>query len=155
MKHSVPPAALTIEAMKGLLGLRRRGAIKRLVFLKAWGKLRRLLTLSKEYQIWRHEVRERAGGACEQCGEIGQHAHHKEQVSRNPDRALDPRNGEYLCRRCHDGEHEGKVLQPRRSGGRATHRSPTGHRTPRPAPAGRSPNSAPRERASRAISRSA
>ena len=140
MKHLVPPAQLTIEAMKGLLNMRRSGRIKRIPFLKAWSKLRRLLTLSKEYQLWRHGVKSKAGGACEQCGEEGRHAHHKEEVARNPDRALDPKNGEFLCVRCH-GEQPRHNLR-NRSGRRGNSRSAAGHRTPRGAPSVRSSNSA-------------
>jgi 5-methylcytosine-specific restriction endonuclease McrA len=98
-------ADLIIRAMVGLLEARRTCKIKRLTFLKTWGRLRRLLALTPEYARWRWNVRERAGGACERCAEVGHHAHHKVPVAHEPARALDPENGEYLCRRCHKAEH--------------------------------------------------
>lgn len=111
-----PDVRLVMAAMKGLLASRRDGKIKRLAFLKAWGRLRMLITGSPEYQAWRQSVRKRAGGACEQCGEIGVHAHHKTPVSRNVDKVFDLSNGELLCYRCHNSQ-PGHNLRGR---GRAT-----------------------------------
>lgn len=99
------PADLIIRAMVGLLEARHQKKIGRVPFLKTWGKLRRLLALTPEYARWRWNVKNRAGGACERCAEPGNHAHHKEPVARNPARALDLANGEYLCLRCHRAEH--------------------------------------------------
>lgn len=110
-------ADLVIRAMIGLLDARRSKKIKRITFLKVWGRLRRLLALTPEYARWRWNVKTRAGGACERCAEPGNHAHHKEPVARNPAKALDLSNGEYLCWRCHKAEHR----KPRaRSGTPAT-----------------------------------
>lgn len=138
-------ADLIIRAMVGLLEARRQNKIKRRTFLQTWGRLRRLLALTPEYARWRWNVKQRAGGACERCAEVGHHAHHKEPVARNPTKALDPSNGEYLCRRCHKAEHR-KPRSPARSKaprptdapsapGRFTAQpSPRSRRTPPPTP---------------------
>lgn len=123
-------ADLIIRTMVGLLEARRCNKIKRITFLKAWGRLRRLLALTPEYARWRWNVKQKAGGACERCAEVGNHAHHKEPVARNPTRALDPTNGEYLCWRCHKAEHR----KPRtRSGTPPTHKASSPRGVSRPA----------------------
>lgn len=99
-------AAQIIAAMKGLLAARREQKISRPTFLRTWTWLRRLLNLTDEYARWRWHVRERAGGACERCAEQGNHAHHRVQVVYDPDRAVDPTNGEYLCVGCHKKHHK-------------------------------------------------
>jgi 5-methylcytosine-specific restriction endonuclease McrA len=129
VNRSLPPVQVILEAMKGLLDMRRSGKVKRILFLKTWGKLRAYLTLTHEYQQWRWLVKQRAGGACEECGEIGAHAHHIVPISRDVDRALDLKNGRYLCFRCHSGQ-PGHKLRPR-SNGRPTHRNPAELRNPR------------------------
>lgn len=106
-------AELAIHAMKGLLEARRAANLGRLRFLKTWTVLRRSLEATPEYQEWRRLVRERAGGACETCGEPGQQCHHLEPVAWNPDKALDPDNGRYLCIRCHKSAPEHKHTRRR------------------------------------------
>lgn len=143
MNHSSrlrQPPGLIIAAMKGLLGARREKRISRMGFLKAWGRLRQLLADTKEYQLWRHMVKERAGGACESCARPGHHAHHIVPISRDPDKALDPLNGRFTCKQCHDDEHEGKLLRARRRSNRPHSRSATAHRSSRPSPAHPSSN---------------
>lgn len=134
---------LIIAAMKGLLLARREGKIGRITFLKTWTRLRRILNLTPEYARWRWLVRERAGGACERCAEAGQHAHHIEPLAYNPDRALDPDNGEYLCVRCHKKHHRAEARQ--RSDAGPTHRNAERATAPRPhPPSPRRPQGAPR-----------
>lgn len=115
-------AELVIAAMKGLLGMRRADKITRITFLKTWTRLRRLLNLTPEYAYWRWYVRDRAGGACERCAEPGQHAHHRIPLAYDPDLALDPANGEYLCVRCHRKHHREESRA--RYEGRSHSRSP-------------------------------
>jgi len=103
-KLNILPADI-IEAMKGLLEARRSQQIPRVTFLKTWTNLRRLLESTDDYKAWRQRVIKRAGYACESCGNAGKHCHHIEQVAHNPDRALDPTNGMYLCVRCHKEAH--------------------------------------------------
>lgn len=117
-------ADLIIRAMVGLLEARRTCKIKRITFLKTWGRLRRLLALTPEYARWRWNVKERAGGACERCAEVGNHAHHKVPVAHDPGKCLDPENGEYLCRKCHRAEH--------RDTRRARSPTPPPHKASRP-----------------------
>lgn len=141
--HNGISVGLIIAAMKGLLLARRESKISRVTFLKTWTRLRRILNTTPEYARWRWTVRERAGGACERCAEAGQHAHHVEPLAYNPDRALDPANGEYLCVRCHKKHHRAETRQ--RSDARRTHRNAE-HATPaRPhPPSPRRPQGAPR-----------
>lgn len=134
-------AELIIRAMKGLLQSRREDKITRWTFLKTWTRLRRLLNLTDEYARWRWLVRERAGGACERCAEPGHHAHHIEPLAFNPDRALDPANGEYLCVRCHKRHHRAEARA--RSDARSHSPNPEPS-TLRPEPARRRSHSRPR-----------
>lgn len=131
-------ADLIIRAMVGLLDARRTRKIGRRPFLATWGKLRRMLALTPEYARWRWNVKDRAGGACERCAEPGNHAHHKEPVARNPQRCLDPTNGEYLCWRCHKAEHRRpRASPPSQAGPSARVRAsplPVSARTPPPTP---------------------
>lgn len=125
-------ADLVIKAMKGLLQARRESKIGRIKFLKTWTQLRRILNLTSEYAHWRWLVRERAGGACERCAEPGNHAHHIEPLAYNPDRAVDPTNGEYLCVRCHRKHHREESRQ--RSEGGPHSPNPEHSTAPRPRP---------------------
>lgn len=52
-------------------------------------------------QEWARKVRKRDGNKCQLCGGLGQVAHHIVPVSKDPDLALDSRNGQTLCNRCH------------------------------------------------------
>lgn len=58
-------------------------------------------------------------GLCERCGEPGDIVHHKVYISpsniNNPDVTLNHDNLEYLCRKCHNKEHELKFNRFKRS----------------------------------------
>jgi 5-methylcytosine-specific restriction endonuclease McrA len=122
------PAMVVIAAMKGLLAQRKKGNIKRKQFLEIWGKLRMLLSNTQEYFAWREIVKECAGGACEECAEVGAHAHHKIRVAEDPDQALNPDNGEFLCFRCHS-KRPGHHMHRHHSRSHSDSRNPTGLRT--------------------------
>lgn len=52
-------------------------------------------------QEWARKVRKRDGYRCQECGGLGEVAHHIIPVSKDPDRALDMSNGKTLCNTCH------------------------------------------------------
>lgn len=99
------PAAEIIEAMVALLRKRRSLKIKRVVFLVAWGKLRRELERTREYQAFRAEVLRRDGNRCGTCGRVAHTVHHPRRVAKYPRLALDPRNGRVRCTECHEAVH--------------------------------------------------
>lgn len=73
---------------------------------KKWNKTRSALFDTPEYQIFRAEVILRAGGLCQEyCGRRGKEVHHVIRVVDNPNKALDPNNGVFLCRKCHKEIH--------------------------------------------------
>jgi HNH endonuclease len=121
-------ADLIIAAMKGLLAARREQKVSRGSFLRTWTWLRRLLNLTDEYARWRWAVRQRAGAACERCAEQGNHAHHKVPLAHDPDLALDPTNGEYLCVKCHKKHHRAESAA--RAARRSVPRCPPALRRP-------------------------
>lgn len=90
-----------VYAMKTLLEARRGLLVSRGQFIRAWAKLRRMLELTPEYKAFRAAVILRAGGACEECAEVGHHVHHKKPVAFYPDLVLDVDNGQYLCFKHH------------------------------------------------------
>jgi len=141
MNNSTRPASVVIAAMRGLLSQRKKGNIKRKQFLELWTKLRVLLGQTQEYYAWRELIRECAGGACEDCAEPGLHAHHKVRVVDDPDQALNPDNGEFLCFRCHS-KRPGHHMHRRRSRSHSDSRNPIGHHF-RPDPQARMPRSLP------------
>lgn len=57
---------------------------------------------------WRQAVRDRAGGYCEICGEVGTNAHHIHCVGYFPEEQQLIENGVLLCRACHVIAHRGK-----------------------------------------------
>lgn len=54
-------------------------------------------------RVWRRQVRERAGGRCERCGEGGAIADHIVPVGEGG-ALYDLANGQYLCRECDQGK---------------------------------------------------
>lgn len=94
-----------IHEMRELLTLRRHMGCSRKAFLRKWGKLRAALYETPDYIRFQCSVRDRSLGLCEKCGEDGFHVHHIKPVSRWPELALDPNNGENLCEDCHEGIH--------------------------------------------------
>lgn len=100
-----PRAAAVLGGMVQLLALRRVGKIKRSVFLVKWGKLRKALLITDDYQELRRRIAARADGTCEACGKAsGQHVHHKVPVAFSPYMALMDSNCLYLCKGCHEGQ---------------------------------------------------
>lgn len=97
---------VVVKELEGLLILRKGGRISRPSFLKQWAVVRGKLDASPEYEAFRGDVISRAKGRCERlCGRPGKHVHHKVQISRDPSKALDPSNGEYVCVECHKSSH--------------------------------------------------
>lgn len=72
-----------------------------------YGELRAELSSTVEYAQFHYSVVVRAGGFCEreECNAPGRHVHHRRPVSRRPDLALDPANGELVCVECHQEYH--------------------------------------------------
>jgi len=101
----VRPAVNILRAMGRLLARRHRLECNRHDFLRRWGKLRRELACTPEYQAVRSAVQERADGLCERCGNAGSVMHHERLVSWEPQHALDPQHCQWVCRQCHKGEH--------------------------------------------------
>jgi 5-methylcytosine-specific restriction endonuclease McrA len=95
-------AKVIVAEMNRCLSARYFRRIGRRKFLSWWSSLREQLYATPEYVEWRAGVFERAGGKCEGCGGVGEEAHHKRPVAKAPHLALDPKNGECLCRPCHD-----------------------------------------------------
>lgn len=90
----------------------KTGYVPRKEFLQKWGRLRELLYKTPEYQSFLREVRIRALYECERgCGKKGRHVHHKIRVYDDPDKSVDPQNGEFLCIGCHRKEHKKEVVK--------------------------------------------
>ncbi len=98
-------AEAIIADMLNLLRKRHSWRIKRMTFLIAWGKLRRELATTPEYQQFRAEVLRRDGYRCGTCGRVAHTVHHRRPVARAPRLALDPGNGTVRCDECHEEIH--------------------------------------------------
>lgn len=111
------PAKKVLAGMAGLLKQRYEKKIGRITFLRAWGKFRSVLSETYEYKAWRKAVYDRAGGACEECADVGHDAHHIKPMATHLHLALDLGNGRLLCKRCH-GRQPGHRMPAKRAGGR-------------------------------------
>jgi 5-methylcytosine-specific restriction endonuclease McrA len=85
----------------------KRNFVPRAEFFAKWGRLRKRLYLTKEYNLFLSEVRFRASGMCQgiRCSRKGRHVHHVVRVYDDPSLALDPNNGMFLCVKCHKAIH--------------------------------------------------
>ena len=101
----VRPAKNVLLSMRQLLAKRRHWHVSRKQFLVSWKKLRNELRSTVDYRAFCVAVRECAGGHCERCGDLGSLAHHKQAVADAVHLALNPTNGEWLCRACHTDDH--------------------------------------------------
>ncbi len=97
-------AKAVIGSMRVVLQQRHRGERTRGQFLRSWSALRRELRATYEYARFVEEVRERAGGLCESCGDPGCLVHHIKPVVYHLRLALVADNGKYLCTTCHETE---------------------------------------------------
>jgi 5-methylcytosine-specific restriction endonuclease McrA len=102
---SVENARGVLALMARLLAERYDQCLGRAEFLRRWGALRQRLSATPEYEAWREGVRARARGMCERCGKVGKQAHHRKQLSRHLELALDQTNGEFVCDECHRDQH--------------------------------------------------
>lgn len=75
--------------------------LSRRAFLAAYGRLRRMLERTPEYQAFRLAVLQRDRYRCRGCGSVARVVHHRVRVARNPRLALVPINGEVRCSDCH------------------------------------------------------
>ena len=101
----VRPVENVLRSMRQLLAKRRHWHVSRKQFLVRWKKLRDELRATTDYRAFCTAVRERAGGVCERCGDLGTLAHHKRSIAYAVHLELDQANGEWLCRNCHTDEH--------------------------------------------------
>jgi hypothetical protein len=96
-------AGAIIARMEDLLAARRQLRISRTVFLAKWGKLRKALFLTRDYQELIQRLNKRSGGVCEMCrSRAGEHVCHIEPVAYNPRLVLMDLNCKWGCEHCHD-----------------------------------------------------
>ena len=74
-----------------------------------YNKLRKFYKSDKWHSA-RHKVIARANGLCERCGKVGEEVHHKIYLTPtnvdDPSISTNPDNLIYLCKDCHNKEHE-------------------------------------------------
>lgn len=107
VSQAVPDGAYWVAKLEDILEQRRSGAITRGAFLHQWALARQKLAQTTAYRVFRHTVRNRANGQCQECGGRGSLPHHKAHVAYAPSRALDPENAEWLCDHCHRTKRHG------------------------------------------------
>lgn len=130
MQFCIPGGAADkiVQAMKSLLAARRELLVTRLRFVRSWARLRRMLEQTPDYRAFRAAVISRAGGACEECAEVGHHVHHLKPVAFEPDLVMVLSNGQFLCFKCHRGADKEARRQALRNP--EAHRNPS--RSPKP-----------------------
>lgn len=101
------PAREIIGDIRILLTRRHRWQITRSGFLKEYSKLRYELESTQEYQEFHYAVVQRSRGQCERkdCKRQAAHVHHRKRLAMYPELAVDPDNGEHVCRQCHQKSH--------------------------------------------------
>lgn len=97
-------ASEVIKQMESLLAARYTHRVSRRAFLGQWGKLRKRLFLTRDYQELRVRIAQRCRGKCEVegCDSSFEHVHHKVPVAFKPALALRDSNCLGVCRRCHE-----------------------------------------------------
>lgn len=98
-------ACAMLAELESLLKKRKVGKISRKVFLVSWGRVRRELEQTPEYQQFRQIVLERDQHRCRSCGRVSRIVHHRRRVAMAVHLVLEPRNGEVRCDDCHKDEH--------------------------------------------------
>lgn len=103
---STEKADQIISRMIGLLRDRYYHKVSRRGFLRQWGKLRKALFLTGDYQRLRARIMARSNNVCEKCREAAMaHVHHIKPIAWHPRGALLDDNCMALCRKCHRDEH--------------------------------------------------
>lgn len=97
-----------LTKMEALREKRRTQKVSRRSFLLSWGKLKKKLCLTPEWELLRKAAARQANGYCQapNCKQRGIQVHHVVPVAFSPERTFDLTNVQWLCVECHKKEHE-------------------------------------------------